>query len=163
MNDALRQCNEFNRVGNSGSGWCKHSNPLGELFYQSARLKIDETTVYQDNISWSYLLVNGQASSSKRTKHMNMNVCYFFAKDRIKNGKVVTIKHCPTKQMLADQFTKPLQGGVFREFRAHIHHEPRSCNSWLWHVLWSRRDLHEVCWSQTTGVCWNRWNFEGSM
>ena len=48
-----------------------------------------------------------------------MNVCYFFAKDRVKNGKM-TIKHCPTKQMLADPFTKPLQGGIFREFRSHI-------------------------------------------
>ena len=91
------------------------STPIlwGNYFTEAQGFKIDETTVYQDNISLSYLLVNRQASSSKRTKHMNVH--YFFAKDMIKNGKM-TIKHCPTKQMLADPFTKPLQGGVFREF-----------------------------------------------
>ncbi len=46
-----------------------------------------------------------------------MNVRYFFAKDRIEKGKM-KIKHCPTKQMLADPLTKPLQGSEFREFRS---------------------------------------------
>ena len=82
--------------------------------------EIDETEVFQDNISSIYLLVNGQQSSSKRTKHMN--VWYFFMKDHIKNREM-RIKHCPTKQMLADPFTtsnKPRQGSEFREFRAGI-------------------------------------------
>jgi hypothetical protein len=29
----------------------------------------------------------------------------------------MTVKHCPTEQMLADFFTKPLQGSLFRKFR----------------------------------------------
>ena len=32
----------------------------------------------------------------------------------------VDIKHCPTTQMLADFFTKPLQGEAFYRFRAAI-------------------------------------------
>ena len=30
------------------------------------------------------------------------------------------LKHCPTGVMLADHFTNPLQGSLFREFRAYI-------------------------------------------
>ena len=89
----------------------------GNYFIEAQGYEIDETEVFQDNISSSYLLVNGQQSSSKRTKHMNVR--YFFMKDRIKNGEM-RIKHCPTKQMLADPFTKPIQGSEFREFRAAI-------------------------------------------
>ena len=37
-------------------------------------------------------------------------------KDRI-NTEGITIQHCPTLQMVADFFTKPLQGNLFRKFR----------------------------------------------
>lgn len=33
---------------------------------------------------------------------------------------MVEIKHCPTSLMLADYFTKALQGNVFRRFRSVI-------------------------------------------
>jgi hypothetical protein len=89
----------------------------GNYFIEAQGFPIKETRVYQDNISSSYLLVNGKESSSKRTKHMNVR--YFFAKDRVQRGEM-TIKHCPTKEMLADPFTKPLQGADFRSFRAVI-------------------------------------------
>ena len=56
---------------------------------------------------------NGQFNSSKCTKHMNVH--YFFVMDKIKNGKVV-LKHCGTDSMIADYFTKPLQGKKFIEF-----------------------------------------------
>ena len=84
-------------------------------FIEAQGYAIKETRVYQDNISSSYLLVNGRESMSKRTKHMNVR--YFFTKDRVEKGEM-TIKYCPTKEMLADPFTKPLQGSEFREFRA---------------------------------------------
>jgi hypothetical protein len=61
--------------------------------------------------------VNGRESSGKRTKHMNVR--YFFTKNRVENGEM-TIKWCPTKKMLADPFTKPVQGSEFRMFRAKI-------------------------------------------
>ena len=89
----------------------------GNYFIEAQGYIIDETEVFQDNISSSYLLVNGRESSSKRTKHMNVR--YFFAKDSIANGEM-KIKHCPTKQMLADPFTKPLQVSEFRNFRLSI-------------------------------------------
>ena len=60
---------------------------------------------------------NGWASSSKRTRHINIR--YFFITDRVAN-KEVRIEYCPTKQMLANYFTKPLQGLQFKTFRNQI-------------------------------------------
>ena len=57
---------------------------------------------------------NGQASSSKRTRHINIR--YYFVTDRANCGEI-TIKHCPTVEMIGDFFTKPLQGGLFIKFR----------------------------------------------
>jgi hypothetical protein len=41
----------------------------------------------------------------------------FFMKDRVAKDNI-TITHCPTDQMLADFFTKPLQGALFQRFKA---------------------------------------------
>ena len=60
---------------------------------------------------------NGKWSSGKRTKHMNIR--YFFVMDKIKN-KEISLKHCGTESMIADYFTKPLQGKKFIEFRDKI-------------------------------------------
>lgn len=48
-----------------------------------------------------------------------MNIRYFFIKDQV-DSKRVKIEHCPTADMLADYFTKPLQGAPFRKLRDHI-------------------------------------------
>jgi hypothetical protein len=71
------------------------------------------------------LETNGKQSSSKRTKHTRVR--YFFIKDRVSNGDI-TLKHCPTGEMLADHFTKPLQGALFRKFRAEIQGIPVDTN-----------------------------------
>ena len=60
---------------------------------------------------------NGKASSSKRTKHINVQ--YYFVKDRI-DSKEVTVEWCPTKDVVADFMTTPLQGAAFTKFRDHI-------------------------------------------
>jgi len=70
--------------------------------------------IYQDNKSSILLEKNGRASSSKRTRHINIR--YFFVADRVKSGEVY-IKYCPTDEMIGDFFTKPLQGYKFRKFR----------------------------------------------
>jgi len=36
--------------------------------------------------------------------------------DKVKKGEI-TIDYCPTEDMLADYFTKPLQGSLFRRLR----------------------------------------------
>jgi hypothetical protein len=73
-----------------------------------------ESIIYQDNKSAILLEENGRASSSKRTRHINIR--YFFVADRVANQEV-SIAYCPTGRMVADYFTKPLQGTPFRKFR----------------------------------------------
>ena len=61
--------------------------------------------------------MNGKTSGSKRTKHINVR--YFFIKDRIDNGEI-QVKWCPTDEMTADFFSKPLQGQKFHDFVVEI-------------------------------------------
>jgi hypothetical protein len=83
-------------------------------FLEAQGYKMGPSDVYQDNQSAMLLEKNGKASSSRRTRHINIR--YFFVTDRVAKGEVI-IKYCPTKEMLADFFTKPLQGSPFRKFR----------------------------------------------
>ena len=54
---------------------------------------------------------NGKASSGKRTRHINIR--YFFITNRV-NMKEISIEWCPSKDMVADFMTKPLQGSHFK-------------------------------------------------
>ena len=83
-------------------------------FLEKQGYKSNDTIVYQDNKSAILLEKNGKTSSGKRTKHINVR--YFFITDRI-NNKELHIEYCPTDKMIADYFTKPLQGTKFQEFR----------------------------------------------
>ena len=75
---------------------------------------LKDNITYQDNTSTVRLAENGKASSGKMTKHINIR--YFFCTDRIKNGEV-SVQYCPTLDMIADYFTKALQGSLFRKLR----------------------------------------------
>jgi hypothetical protein len=72
------------------------------------------TKVHQDNLSGKQLETNGRASSSKRTRHMNIR--YFFVAD-VQKRQHITIEYCPTDEMIGDFFTKPVGGAKFRRFR----------------------------------------------
>jgi hypothetical protein len=50
-------------------------------------------------------------------------VRYFFINGRIGYGDI-SLKHCPTGDMVGYHFTKPLQGAQFRKFRADIQGGP---------------------------------------
>jgi hypothetical protein len=78
---------------------------------------ISDNVVFQDNQSAILLEKNGRASSGRRTRHINIR--YFFVTDRVKTGEV-RIEYCPTGEMVADFFTKPLQGSLFRKLRGMI-------------------------------------------
>jgi len=82
-------------------------------FLKAQGFKAD-SVLYQDNKSTILLANNGRASVGKRSRHINIR--YFFVKDRIANGELRT-EYCPTLEMWADFFTKPLQGGLFYKFR----------------------------------------------
>ena len=75
------------------------------------------TVVYQDNTSSILLEKNGRSSSTKCTKHMNIR--YFYVTEQIKK-KAIHVTHCPTKEMIGDFFTKPLQGSLFIKMRNYV-------------------------------------------
>ena len=86
-------------------------------FLQEQGYDMKPSLIYQDNKSAMLLEENGRASSSKRTKHINVR--YFFVHDRIKKGEI-EVRHCPTEVMWGDINTKPRQGKGFCQFRAKL-------------------------------------------
>ncbi len=92
-------------------------------FLEAQGYNILESVIYQDNQSAILLEKNGRSSSSKRTRHIN--VCYFFVTDRVAANEV-KIKYCPTEDMIADFFTKPLQGG--RSLSEVPQSDPKRCS-----------------------------------
>ena len=83
-------------------------------FLEAQGYNVKDNIVYQDNQSAMKLAKNGKRSSGKRTWHINIR--YFFVTDRIA-AKEMNMEYCPTLDMIADYFTKPLQGSQFRRFR----------------------------------------------
>ena len=75
------------------------------------------TILSQDNQSMIKIYDNSKVSSGKGTGHINIR--YFFITDRVSNEEV-SIKWCPTGDMIGDYATKPLQGSLFRKFRDQI-------------------------------------------
>ena len=86
-------------------------------FLEAQGYKHDDSVIYQDNKSAILLEKNGWASSSKRTRHIDIR--YYFITDRIAQGET-RVEYCPTAEMVADFFTKPLQGAAFATFRDFI-------------------------------------------
>ena len=76
-----------------------------------------EIVIQQDNTSTILLARNGKQSSTKRTRHINIR--YFYVTSKIKDGSMSVIYH-PTKEMVSDYLTKPLQGCLFRTHRNSI-------------------------------------------
>jgi hypothetical protein len=70
-------------------------------------------TVFQDNQSTIKLVEKGR-STSELTRHIELG--YFWVTDLVKRG-LVTIEYCPTADMVADLFTKPVQGPTFNRLR----------------------------------------------
>jgi hypothetical protein len=77
----------------------------------------NDIVIEQDNTSTIQLVNNGKQSSTKRTRHINIR--YFYVTSKIKSGSIRVVYH-PTKQMVSDYLTKPLQGSLFRTHRNSI-------------------------------------------
>ena len=85
-----------------------------DIFQKAQGHEVKDNIVFQDNKSAVTSEKNGSASAGKRSRHINIR--HFFSKDRISKGEV-TIKCCPTDEMIGDHFAKPSQGGKFEKFR----------------------------------------------
>ena len=84
------------------------------MFLMAQGYKIVKNILFQDNQSEIRMLKNGRNSCTGNSRHIDVR--YFWVKDRINKGEL-TVEYCPTHLMLADYFTKPLQGSQFRKFR----------------------------------------------
>ena len=93
-------------------------------FMEEQGYKVEHNVLYQDNESAIKMERNGRNSCTGNSRHISIR--YFFVKDRVDEGEV-DILYCPTHKMLADFFTKPLQGKQFKSFQdvimgyKHIH------------------------------------------
>jgi hypothetical protein len=85
-------------------------------FLQAQGIKVKPVNLKQDNKSTICMVEKGK-STSPRTRHVAIR--YFFVKDRMEKGEV-EIAYLPTELMVADFFTKPLQGELFRRLRAEV-------------------------------------------
>ena len=88
-----------------------------KLFLEHQGYDVERNVVYQDNKTTMLLEMNGMKSAGKRSRAINLR--YFWMTDQIKKGNV-TVEYCPTEEMKADFFTKPLTGSKFYKFRKEI-------------------------------------------
>jgi hypothetical protein len=88
----------------------------GNNFLKSQGYEVGPATIHQDNKSTITLAEKGR-STTNRTRHVSIR--YFFVKDRIESGDV-KIVYTGTDEMVADFFSKPLQGHMFEKHRAVI-------------------------------------------
>ena len=85
-----------------------------DWFLKGQGYVVKSNIFYQDNQSAILLEKNGRNSCGEKSRHINIR--YFFIKDVLKRERI-TVTHCPTEQMIADYFTKPLQGNLFTTLR----------------------------------------------
>jgi KUP system potassium uptake protein len=86
--------------------WAKH-------WLESQGHEQGAVTIFQDNTSVPSILKKGP-SAELRTRYLSIR--YFFTGDIIKRNEAV-IHYCPTDDILADLFTKPLVGARFQKLR----------------------------------------------
>jgi hypothetical protein len=86
--------------------WCSE-------FFRAQGYSVQTPVLAQDNMS-TIALINKGRSTADATRHINIR--FFFIKDRVDSGEI-KIVYVPTKDMVADYLTKPLQGELFRRLR----------------------------------------------
>ena len=88
-----------------------------KLFMEAQGYEIKNNVVFQDNKSAILLEKNGQKSSGKRSRALNIR--YFFITDQIEKGNV-RVEYCSTDRMVSDFMTKPLTGRAFQTHKKTI-------------------------------------------
>ena len=127
--------------------WCQY-------FMVAQDYTVEDVYVYQDNQSAIILEENGSLSIGKASRHVKIK--YFFITDKVKN-KELRIIYCPTKQMIADFFTKPLQGGLYFTHRNAIL-GIQECDMPLYIKAYKEyREVYcqDIVHDLKTGVCYN--------
>jgi len=110
---------ELNSKSSTEAGLISVSNGIIQVlwtkyFLECQGYEVNSSTIYQYNKASILLECNGKRSSKKRTRHIN--IWYFFITNKVQNGEI-NIKYMPIGKMVADFFTKLLQGGLFIKMR----------------------------------------------
>jgi hypothetical protein len=84
------------------------------MFMKKQGYDIKKNILFQDNQSAIRMLKNGRESCTGNSRHIDIK--HFFVKDRIDKNEI-EVRYCPTHLMIADYFTKPLQGKAFKLLR----------------------------------------------
>ena len=69
-----------------------------------------KNVVLQDNTSTIKMVKGGRRVCGSRTR--NIHIRYFYAHERVNDGTII-VTYCPTKEMVSDYLSKPLQGSLF--------------------------------------------------
>ena len=84
-------------------------------FMKAQGYELCDNVVHQDNQSAMKMEINGRNSCAGNSRHIDIR--FFFTEDRGDKGEM-KIEYCPTYyRMVADHFTKPLQGKPFKFYR----------------------------------------------
>ena len=86
-------------------------------FMKAQGYEIQNNVLYQDNQSAIKIEKNGRNSCTGNSRHIAAR--YYWVKDMVDKG-LVKIQYCPTELMLADFFTKPLQGNLFNIMSSYV-------------------------------------------
>ena len=86
------------------------------LFLKEQGFDVKPAVLHQDNMSTIFLVEKGK-SVNQRTRHIDIR--YFSVHDSIEK-KEIQVVYTKTGEMIADFFTKPLQGKLFMEMRSKI-------------------------------------------
>ena len=70
-----------------------------------------KTVLLQDNTSTIKMLKGGKQVCGQRTQ--NIHIRYFYAHERVTDG-TIAVTYCPTKEMVSNYLSKPLQGSLFQ-------------------------------------------------
>ncbi len=82
-------------------------------FLREQGYHLKKKVLYQDNESTMKMLKNGRDS----TRHVSIR--FFFVADRVRKHEF-TVEYCHTHSMLADFFSKALQGKLFQKYREEL-------------------------------------------
>ena len=88
-----------------------------KYFMEAQGYPIENNILYQDNKSTILSTKNGRMSAGNNSKHIKNR--FFLITDKVAQG-VLEICQMGTKEMWADINTKPVQGQLFRIFRAEL-------------------------------------------
>ena len=83
-------------------------------FFKAQGYKLYRNIFYQENTSAIKMLKNGKTSCGEKSRHIHIR--YFFTKDVLERENM-EVNFCPTDEMVADFYTKTLQGKHYYKLR----------------------------------------------